>query len=202
MKLNSTQNVVANGPSILVHLRLKISGSGVFIWGYGRLPVGQAMATNMRYLSGSNYIMNEIERTVKHTRMWREFYGENIPNCYSEWCCRVGLCETAGWIDENERAMLDWVIPGYKYTGVKKITEIEYNAKRAKRFHPSKHEHSFRDNNFDTVEWCVYVGLWETASWIPKTWLQNRRWIPKNWLRGKRKLLAPDFRWLDPKQRD
>lgn len=58
---------------------------------------------------------NEIERKVKHAKMWREQLHDSKPHSYSLWCVCVGLCETAGWIDENEPAMLEWVIPGHRY---------------------------------------------------------------------------------------
>jgi len=60
--------------------------------------------------------VNEIEHRIKHAQKWRRFLKIGLARNYlfrAEWCVCVGLCETAGWIN-NQNHFLKWVKPGCK----------------------------------------------------------------------------------------
>lgn len=58
--------------------------------------------------------MNEIERRTQQAWEWRLFSDLSRIKNHDVWCFSIGLCETAGWIGEEQNGMLEWVKPGYK----------------------------------------------------------------------------------------
>lgn len=57
--------------------------------------------------------MSEIKRRAARARHRLLFPGFYDVDSHWGWCDRLGLWETAAWIDKNKRGMLDWVSPGF-----------------------------------------------------------------------------------------
>lgn len=60
------------------------------------------------------------------------------------------------------------------------MNELEYRAGRARHYRKT-----LNITNIDSiVQWCIHVGLWETASWTCH-----------------KQDILPTFKWLDPGER-